>query len=192
MLATTFLQGYETLQEIYEALRSRTAPRTHILNLSSHFYSIIPHHSRLEVIDTMIKLGKKVAMMESVCENVRGMSSMEIANLCHQRSYVDECYELLDCDLHPVAEHSDEYAYVKAYMKNSSCCGWKDGTLQLVNVFRVDKPDETRRFEPYRAFSNRKVSAVCLQVLLKHTTLEPKRSSYGNVLPCRFCGMAVV
>lgn len=151
-------QGYETLQKIYEALQTRMACRTHILNLSSHFYSIIPHHSRLDVIDTMLKLGKKVAMMESVCENVRGMSAMEVAALCRQRNYLDECYDLLGCDLEPLVEaSSDEFAYVKAYLKGSSCCGWKDGTLQLLSVFRVSKPDERARFEPYRAFPNRRV-----------------------------------
>ncbi|KAG7397412.1 hypothetical protein PHYBOEH_000766 [Phytophthora boehmeriae] len=63
---TTIKRGYETLEEIYEALQSRQTSRTRLTNLSSHFYSLIPHHSRLEVIDTMVKLGKKVQLMAEV------------------------------------------------------------------------------------------------------------------------------
>ncbi|KAG6610687.1 putative poly [ADP-ribose] polymerase 2 [Phytophthora cinnamomi] len=63
---TTIKRGYETLEEIYEALRSRQVSRARLTNLSSHFYSLIPHHSRLEVIDTMVKLGKKIQLMAEV------------------------------------------------------------------------------------------------------------------------------
>lgn len=112
----------------------------------------------------MIKLGKKVAMMESVRQDVRGMSSMDVVRRCTERNYLDECYDLLGCALEPVAETASEYAHVQAYVKNANCCGWKDGTLQLRHVFRVDKPTDAARFAPYKAFPNRRVRR-CVSLL---------------------------
>ncbi|KAG3108278.1 hypothetical protein PI125_g11962 [Phytophthora idaei] len=130
---TTIKRGYETLEEIYEALRSRQVSRARLSNLSSHFYSLIPHHSRLEVIDTMVKLGKKVQLMAEVGASVRGMAHESVA-----RRYPD-------------------FALIQTYIRNSNCCGRKQDRLQLLSVFRVEKPEQETRFESFRTFTNRRI-----------------------------------
>ncbi|RLN90208.1 hypothetical protein BBJ28_00001885, partial [Nothophytophthora sp. Chile5] len=136
--------------EIFEALRSRQTSRSRLSHLSSHFYSLIPHHSRLEVIDTMVKLGKKVRLMAEVGASVRGMAHEPVAQRCASRNYLDECYALLDCELHPVLETDPDFALIQTYVRNSNCCGRKQDRLQLLSVFRVEKHDQEHRFEPFR------------------------------------------
>ncbi|KAF4320164.1 hypothetical protein BBO99_00005893 [Phytophthora kernoviae] len=154
---TTIKRGYETLEEIYEALQSRQASRTRLTNLSSHFYSLIPHHSRLEVIDTMVKLGKKVQLMAEVGASVRGMAHESVARRCASRNYLDECYALLDCELCPVQRSDPDYALIQTYIRNSNCCGRKQDRLQLLSVFRVEKREQEQRFEPFQKFANRRI-----------------------------------
>ncbi|KAH7462014.1 hypothetical protein PRIC1_005911 [Phytophthora ramorum] len=154
---TTIKRGYETLEEIYEALRSRQVSRARLTNLSSHFYSLIPHHSRLEVIDTMVKLGKKVQLMAEVGASVRGMAHEPVARQCASRNYLDECYDLLECELQPVKSSDPDFALIQTYIRNSNCCGRKQDRLQLLSVFRVEKPEQETRFESFRKFTNRRI-----------------------------------
>ncbi|ETO80778.1 hypothetical protein F442_04841 [Phytophthora nicotianae P10297] len=154
---TTIKRGYETLEEIYEALRTRQTSRARLSNLSSHFYSLIPHHSRLEVIDTMVKLGKKVQLMAEVGASVRGMAHEPVARRCASRNYLDECYDLLECELQPVKSSDPDFALIQTYIRNSNCCGRKQDRLQLLSVFRVEKPEQETRFEPFRTFTNRRI-----------------------------------
>lgn len=130
---------------------------TALAKLSSHFYSIIPHHSHLEVIDCMLKLGKKVALMETLCANVRGMTHVDVVRQCRERNYLDECYGTWACDLQPVDERSREYELVSKYLTNSDCCGWKEARVELVSVFRVDKAEEQFRYEPFSKYTNRRM-----------------------------------
>ncbi|CAI5706568.1 unnamed protein product [Peronospora farinosa] len=153
----TIKRGYETLEEIYEALRSRQVSRAKLTNLSSHFYSLIPHHSRLEVIDTMVKVGKKVQLMTEVGVSVRGMAHEPVARQCSLRNYLDECYNLLECELQPVKSTDPDFALIQTYIRNSNCCGRKQDRLQLLSVFRVEKPEQETRFEPFRKFANRRI-----------------------------------
>ncbi|EGZ11926.1 hypothetical protein PHYSODRAFT_352149 [Phytophthora sojae] len=154
---TTIKRGYETLEEIYQALRSRQVSRARLTNLSSHFYSLIPHHSRLEVIDTMVKLGKKIQLMAEVGASVRGMAHEPVARRCASRNYLDECYDLLECELQPVKSSDPDFALIQTYIRNSNCCGRKQDRLQLLSVFRVEKPEQETRFEPFRKFANRRI-----------------------------------
>ncbi|OWZ07726.1 Poly ADP-ribose [Phytophthora megakarya] len=154
---TTIKRGYETLEEIYEALCGRQVSRARLTNLSSHFYSLIPHHSRLEVIDTMVKLGKKVQLMAEVGASVRGMAHEPVTMRCASRNYLDECYDLLDCELQPVKSSDPDFALIQTYIRNSNCCGRKQDRLQLLSVFRVEKPEQETRFEPFRKFTNRRI-----------------------------------
>lgn len=159
-------QGYETLEEIYEALRTRCASRAVLLTLSSHFYALVPHHrTRLVIIDTMVKLGKKVALMEGILRahgvyfHRRIAQEVEAVQRCRLRNYVDECYALMDCTLRPVSPDMPVFSLIQTYIKNSNCCGRKQDRLQLVNVFSVEKIDQQRRYEPFRIKTNRRVSS---------------------------------
>uniref|UniRef100_A0AAV1UMD3 Poly [ADP-ribose] polymerase n=1 Tax=Peronospora matthiolae TaxID=2874970 RepID=A0AAV1UMD3_9STRA len=154
---TTIKRGYETLEEMYEALRDRQVSRAQLTSLSSHFYSLVPHHSRLEVIDTMVKLGKKVQLMAEVGISVRGIAHDPVARRCASRNYLDECYELLECELQPVKSSNPDFALIQTYIRNSNCCGRKQDRLQLLSVFRVEKSEQETRFEPFRKFSNRRI-----------------------------------
>ena len=145
---------------MYAALRDRQVSRAQLTSLSSHFYSLVPHHSRLEVIDTMVKLGKKVQLMAEVGISVRGIAHDPVARRCASRNYLDECYELLECELQPVKSSNPDFALIQTYIRNSNCCGRKQDRLQLLSVFSVEKSEQETRFKPFRKFSNRRVRAL--------------------------------
>ncbi|KAI9915224.1 hypothetical protein PsorP6_007303 [Peronosclerospora sorghi] len=151
---TTIKRGYEALEEIYEALRSRNVPGARLTYLSSYFYSLIPHHAHLDVLDTMVKVGRKVEWMAEVSGAV---AHEPVVRRCTARNYVDACYDVLECDLHPLKRSEPEFALIETYIRNSNCCGRKQDLLQLLAVFRVEKPEQETRFEPFRTFGNRRI-----------------------------------
>ncbi|TDH71589.1 hypothetical protein CCR75_005239 [Bremia lactucae] len=154
---TTIQRGYETLEEIYQALCTRPMNQNEVSNLSNQFYSFIPHCSHLKVIDTMVKLGKKVQLMAEVGANVRGIMHEPIVRQCGSRNYLDECYHLLKCELYPVNSSHPDYALIQTYIRNSNCCGRNYERLQLLAVFRVKKPEQEAHFAMFRNLSNRRI-----------------------------------
>lgn len=175
-------QGYETLEELYDALSNRQASRERLASLSSHFYALVPHHARLEVIDSMVKLGRKVALLEELS---RGLHAEDVVRRCRARNYVDECYALLDCGLFPLARDSAEFARIETYVKNSNCCGRKQDRLELLGVFEVHKPELERRYEPFRRFPNRRVRTRGLLALARRDC-----ALMECAVCCRCCGTA--
>lgn len=105
----------------------------------------------------MVKLGKKIQLMAEVGASVRGMAHEPVARRCASRNYLDECYDLLECELQPVKSSDPDFALIQTYIRNSNCCGRKQDRLQLLSVFRVEKPEQETRFEPFRKFANRRV-----------------------------------
>ena len=110
----------------------------------------------------MVKLGKKVQLMAEVSVSVHGMAHEPVARQCSSRNYLDECNNLLECELLPVKSTDPDFALIQTYIRNSNCCGRKQDRLQLLSVFRVEKPEQETRFEPFRNDTNRRVRCPAL------------------------------
>ncbi len=151
------------MQRIYDALKCG-ADRTMLLHLSSRFYSIIPHLSPLDVIDSLMKVGTKVEVLGGlslICGYAESIQ-MELTQRSLVRNYLDECYATLGCELKPLPPSSLEFELVESYIFNSFCCYGENTSKHQVNgcvvqVFRIHKPSEDVRFEPFRQFANRRV-----------------------------------
>ncbi|TMW67132.1 hypothetical protein Poli38472_012248 [Pythium oligandrum] len=204
----TIMRGYDALHQIYDAIKCR-ADRTMLTHLSSRFYSVVPHSSPLEVIDSMIKLGRRVELLAALAVRLRreDAQSLELTQRLLAKNYLDECYDSLQCRLFPLSTSSHEYQLVDSYIFNSFCCyGTVHATTpsgstglsrhcvsngKILNVFRIEKPSEAQRFEPFRAFPNRRVlwhgsrlgnwlSILTHGLLIKPCGVPHNGSAFGN------------
>ena len=140
-------RGYAAILDIAEAL-ARDAADSELAELSSHFYSIIPHswphQSRLEVINTNEALHQKLLLLQTLEEIRLGndiLDQSEHAQSKDQdpRNMLDTHYETIGCDIQPLAKSSPEVALIERYVQqtNNEVKEWRLQTIAVDTVYRL-------------------------------------------------------
>jgi poly [ADP-ribose] polymerase len=143
--------GYTVLQKIQKAIEDKDktdAEVEDVEDLSSQFYSLIPHNfgkKKPPAIDTLDLIKQKTDMLES-------LSNLEIASKLLKKhsatsNPVDDAYNSLKCELVPVDPTSEEYSLVQKYMKNTHGPTHSSYNLEIAQLFKVDRQGEKQRFE---------------------------------------------
>ncbi|KAJ7536807.1 hypothetical protein O6H91_12G082200 [Diphasiastrum complanatum] len=133
---STILKGYEALKKIAAALDS--GKRKTLSDLSSEFYTVIPHDFGFKdmgafVIDTPQKLKNKLEMDDPA--------------YCH--------YMCLKCELQPLDDNKEEVAWISNYLKNTHAKTHSNYTLEILQLFRVNRDGEAERFKSFSDTPNR-------------------------------------
>ena len=153
-------KGYEALEELESAIDAGSTKL--ITDLSSRFYTLIPHAFGRRVpppISTLDVLQKKFDMLNVLgdIEIALGMEKDEVKAgedkelLPHP---ADENYKKLKANLEWVDPSSKEFAFIKTYMEQTSADYYK---LKLIDVFRVDRNGESSRFSTHEPVAERKL-----------------------------------
>lgn len=154
---STILKGYEVLKRISIAIECQN--RNDIRHLSSEFYTVIPHDFGFKkmydfVIDTPLKLKRKVEMVEALGE-------IELATKLLKDDIVEDedpfysHYQRLNCNILPLDEDSEDIALVKCYLMNTHAKSHSSYTLEVLHVFKVSRNGEYDRFEKFSSVNNR-------------------------------------
>lgn len=154
---TTILKGYDVLKKISDVIGQSN--RTLLEDLSSQFYTVIPHDfgfkkMREFVIDTPQKLKRKIEMVEALAEIEVATKLLE-DNTDIQEDPLYYQYEQLRCKLVPVKVGSQEFLMIENYMKNTHAKTHSGYAVDIVQVFRASRDDETERFQKFSDTSNR-------------------------------------
>lgn len=177
-------QAYEALEAIYFHIQTGEEPVDAFDALSACFYGAVGLPEPHQRIDTLLKVGKKCRLLESLYTPKRSVSRLGIVNRCASRDYLKEFSRHLECQLEPLDCESSEFALVKRYLRNSSCCPNRE-RLKLVSVFRVEKPSSDHLYLPFRCFDNRQVLNRLVHWPLWHCS-QPALTACC----CRSCGTA--
>jgi len=138
------LKGYEILKEIEDALDAGS--HDHLRELSNEFYTLIPHSFGRRVPAVI----ENVEMMKSKMQMLEALADIEIAAKMLKESDeaggnpIDSNYEKLETEFRPIDPESQEWEIINKYVENS-----QEGkqTLELVELFAVDRKGERQRFE---------------------------------------------
>lgn len=151
-------KGFEVLEELEDAIKSKKAKQ--VEQVTSRFYTVIPHAFGRRVpplIDSLELLQKKFDMLnvlgdiEIAVSVQKGDASKSSKLLPHP---MDENYAGLDANLEWVDEKSTEYDFVQTYIESTARGGRKP---KLVNLFRLDRKPEGKRYAQHAALDNRKL-----------------------------------
>ncbi|KAH0649409.1 hypothetical protein KY285_034657 [Solanum tuberosum] len=153
----TILKGYDVLKNIADVIGQSN--RTLLEDLSSQFYTVIPHDFGFQkmcefVIDSPPKLKRKIEMVEALAE-------IEVTTkLLEDKTDIQEDplfyqYEQLGCKLVPVEVGSQEFLMIENYMKNTHAKTHSSYAVDIVQVFRASRNGETERFQKFSDMSNR-------------------------------------
>mmetsp|Transcript_52481 Transcript_52481/g.60021 ORF Transcript_52481/g.60021 Transcript_52481/m.60021 type:complete len:650 (-) Transcript_52481:186-2135(-) len=145
----TINDGYSVLRKISDVIEGKK--KGNLTTLTSEFFTLIPHdvgRSKMHhyLINSAEKLEKKLEMINSLRE-------MQVANKILNESgdevdnAIDHYYKKLNCKIQPVAASSDEYDVVNRYMKNTHASTHRNYKLELLDLFKVDRGDEAKKFK---------------------------------------------
>ncbi|KAG8052277.1 hypothetical protein GUJ93_ZPchr0001g29399 [Zizania palustris] len=154
---STILKGYDVLKRISNII-SR-ADRRQLEQLTGEFYTVIPHDfgfkkMREFIIDTPQKLKAKLEMVEALGEIEIATKLLE-DNSSDQDDPLYVRYKQLCCDFTPLEVGSEEYSMIKTYLANTHGKTHTAYTVDIVQIFKVSKHDETERFQKFATAGNR-------------------------------------
>ncbi|KAF3436180.1 hypothetical protein FNV43_RR23272 [Rhamnella rubrinervis] len=148
---TNIQKGFEALTEIQNLLNSNThdpsAKESLIIDASNRFFTMIPSiHPHVIRDEDVFK--SKVKMLEA-------LQDIEIASRlvgfdCDSDDSLDDKYKKLHCEINPLLHDSEDYRLIEKYLLTTHAPTHTDWTLELEEVFSLEREGEYDKFAPYR------------------------------------------
>lgn len=150
----TILHGYEVLKKISEVLDQTIPNRNELSELSSEFYTVIPHNFGRHtppIIQDAPTLKKKLEMLEALGE-------IEIAQkLIKENKKLSEAHTVNPLDqqfaslklnkLEPMDKSSERFKLIQQYVKNTHGASHSSYGLEIDEVFDLERQGEQERFD---------------------------------------------
>ncbi|XP_027692821.1 protein mono-ADP-ribosyltransferase PARP3 [Vombatus ursinus] len=154
-------KGFEALEAL-EAVLQKSSEAKELEELSSRFYTIIPHNfgrtrpppiNSLEVLQAKKDMLLVLADIELAQALKAGQEEKEkkikVEEVPHP---LDRDYELLKCKLQTLAANTHEYKLIETYLKKT---GWPH--LHILHVWKINREGEGERFQAHDKLENRRL-----------------------------------
>lgn len=153
-------KGFEVIEEIEAAVKTG-ANQNRLMDLSSRFFTIIPHNfgrNRPPVIQDAEVIEKKKEMLLvladiEVAQTLLAESSkaQEVEKVPHP---LDKDYQSLKCNLTSLGKNTEEYKVIEKYL-NATAGSHRN--IKIVDVWTVDRELEDERFKQHDHLENRRL-----------------------------------
>lgn len=151
-------KGFEALTEIQNLLNSNahnaSVKESLIVDASNRFFTVIPS-IHPHVIRDEDDFKAKLKMLEA-------LQDIEIASKlvgfdADNGDSLDDKYKKLCCDIAPLSHDSEDYQLIEKYLLNTHAPTHTDWSLELEEVFSLDRKGEFDKFAPYRQQLNNRM-----------------------------------
>ncbi|KAF8392235.1 hypothetical protein HHK36_022577 [Tetracentron sinense] len=144
-------KGFEALTEIQNLLNSSnhdpSVKESLIVDASNRFFTVIPSiHPHVIRDDDDFK--SKVKMLEAL-QDIEIASRLVGFDVDNDDS-LDEKYNKLCCNITPLPHDSEDYQLVEKYLLTTHAPTHKDWTLELEEVFTLEREGEFDQYAPFR------------------------------------------
>jgi len=183
---TQLEKGRQVLEKLAKVIAGEQ--KGSVNDLTAEFYTYVPHsfgRTRPPPLNTTEMLQGKFDLINTLTDMtiVQDLMAKEKADtdLAEEIDHpLDRQYRELDCTIEVVPPKSEEYAYVKKYFDNT-----QNGKLKLVDVFKIDRLSEAKRFAAHDSMENRKLlwhgTNIAVVVAILKTGLRIMPHSGGRV-----------
>ncbi len=133
--------------------------RTKFISESNKFYTLIPHNfgeRRPPIIDTIELISTKRDMLDTLIEMELAYGLMQI-DAEENQNPVDKRYSQLKNNITPLDKNDPMYEILADYLKKTHAPTHQNYTLDLEEIFELDRHGERDRFEPYANLHNRQL-----------------------------------
>lgn len=182
-------KGFEVLEEIEEVIKKK-GTYAKIAELSSKFYTVIPqdfgrrtptpiqNQELLQAKYDMLVVLSDIELAQSMKDEKIVREETEIKKV---PNYLDVNYNKLKCKLELLDQKSDEFTIIKKYKDATK--GYRQ--CQILDVWKVEREDEEKRFAEHDALENRKLlwhgTSVAVVVAILKSGLRIMPHSGGRV-----------
>lgn len=144
-------KGFEALTEIQNLLKisnpDPSVKESLLINASNRFFTMIPS-IHPHIIRDEDDFKSKVKMLEA-------LQDIEIASRlvgfdANNDDSIDDNYKKLHCDISPLPHDSEEFCLIEKFLQNTHAPTHTDWSLELEEVFSLEREGESDKFAPYR------------------------------------------
>ncbi|NXE78031.1 PARP3 polymerase, partial [Cochlearius cochlearius] len=151
-------RGFEALEKLEAALQDQPPQATHLEDLSSQFYTIIPHNfgrARPPPINSLDLLRAKKDML-LVLADIEVAQSLQAQKVKEEEEKevihpLDQDYTLLCCQLSLLDPASREYQLIQNYVTQTG------RNFHILNIWQVDRDGEDKRFSAHDLLEHRRL-----------------------------------
>ncbi|XP_056194209.1 protein mono-ADP-ribosyltransferase PARP3 isoform X2 [Falco biarmicus] len=149
-------RGFEVLEELEAALREQPSQAALLEDLSSRFYTIIPHNfgrARPPPINSpdLLRAKKDMLLVLADIEVAQSLQAQKVKEEEEVAHPLDQDYALLCCQLSLLDPASWEYQLIQNYVTQT---GHK---LHILNIWQVARDGEDERFKAHDLLENRRL-----------------------------------
>uniref|UniRef100_A0A1I8NDN9 Poly [ADP-ribose] polymerase n=1 Tax=Musca domestica TaxID=7370 RepID=A0A1I8NDN9_MUSDO len=151
--------AYSVLTEICKLIEEGGS-NAKLIDCTNRFYTLIPHSFGTEkppLLDTKEQVEKLVQMLDSLLQIECAYSLLQNEDCKEEINPLDKHYEQLKTTLEPLDKNSKEYDLLTKYVKNTHAATHNMYDLEVVDIFKVARQGEARRYKPFRKLHNRRL-----------------------------------
>ncbi|XP_057560480.1 protein mono-ADP-ribosyltransferase PARP3 isoform X2 [Hippopotamus amphibius kiboko] len=154
-------RGFEALEAVEEALKAPADGGLSLEELSSHFYTVIPHNfgrSRPPPINSpeLLQAKKDMLLVLADIELAQTLQAApeEMKKVEEVPHPLDRDYQLLKCQLQLLDPEAPEYKVIHSYLQQT---GRNYRCPALQHIWKVNREGEGDRFQAHAKLGNRKL-----------------------------------
>ena len=158
-------KGFEIIREINDIVSNKvrlppSQQRDRLADLSSEFYTCIPHEFPRHVVPTVIQttdlIKRKIRMLEMLDEMQIAATILKVADESSANE-LDTTYQSLHCNLEPLNHSSAEFRMLEEYVANTHASTHRQYDLEVLEVFKVEKEGQESSFKQWEPLHNRRL-----------------------------------
>ena len=154
------LRGYSVLKELADEI-NKARPDAHFLaELSSNFYTLIPHsfprHVRPPTIRTPAEVKMKIEMVESLADIAVAMKLINTESDDGEHP-LDKHYKSLKCQIKALDDDDAAVKLVEKYIKNTHAPTHSAYSLKLEQLYVIERDGEEERYKAFQKTANRQL-----------------------------------
>lgn len=151
--------AYALLTEVQQAV-SDSVPESQILDLSNRFYTLIPHDFGMKkppLLNSLDYIQAKVQMLDNLLDIEVAYSLLRGGAQDSDHDPIDINYEKLKTKIEVVDKSTQEAEVIMQYVKNTHAATHNTYTLDVQEIFKINREGERQRFRPFEELHNRQL-----------------------------------
>uniref|UniRef100_A0A8C1I5X5 Poly [ADP-ribose] polymerase n=1 Tax=Cyprinus carpio TaxID=7962 RepID=A0A8C1I5X5_CYPCA len=151
--------AYSLLSEVQQAVADSSA-EAQILDLSNRFYTLIPHDFGMKkppLLNNSDYIQQKVQMLDNLLDIEVAYSLLRGGVEDNKKDPIDINYEKLKTKIEVVDQSSSEAQLIIQYVKNTHAATHNTYTLDVEEIFKIEREGESQRFRPFKELHNRQL-----------------------------------
>uniref|UniRef100_A0A672QQY9 Poly [ADP-ribose] polymerase n=1 Tax=Sinocyclocheilus grahami TaxID=75366 RepID=A0A672QQY9_SINGR len=148
--------AYSLLSEVQQVGSEKAL----ILDLSNRFYTLIPHDFGMKkppLLNNMDYIQQKVQMLDNLLDIEVAYSLLRGGVEDNKKDPIDINYEKLKTKIEVVDKSSSEAQLIQQYVKNTHAATHNTYTLDVEEIFKIDREGEYQCFHPFKELHNRQL-----------------------------------